>query len=193
MTAPSTLNVAAASPVATGGLLIAPAGTALPTDATTTPNAAFVPLGYVSDEGVTDGSDAASIDDIFAWGGDNVASLQSTGSVQRYAFKLIEWFNTDAAKFLYGTSNVTITAPTGGVGTKLAILDKGAEIAACEAILDMKFKNKKMRIVIPSAVPQVTGRDPLVHTGLAAAEVTITCLKDGSGNRQYIYLVNDDG
>lgn len=178
--------------MATGGILIAPAGTALPTTATATPNAAFLAMGYVSDEGVQDGSDAASSDDIFAWGGDQVATLQSTGSIQRYSFKLIEWFNTDAAKFLYGSGNVTVTAAGVGTPTKLAIVDKGAEIDPVAVILDMKYLAKRMRIVIPNARPQITAKDPLVHTGLAATEVTITCLKDGSGNRQYIYLDNDD-
>lgn len=192
MTAPSTKQVAAASPGTTGGVLWAPAGTALPTTATATPNVAFVPLGYISDEGISDGSDAASYDDIFAWGGDNIATLQTTGSVQRYSFKLAELYNTDATKFVYGTSNVTVTAAGVGTPTKMAILDKGAEITPCEVIIDIKYLGKKGRIVIPNAVPQVTSRDPLVHTDVAKTEVTITCLKDASGNRQYIYLENDD-
>ena len=185
-------NVAAASPVATGGMLVAPLGTALPTSETATLDAAFIPLGYISDDGIGDNSDAASVDDIFAWGGDNVASLQTTGSVKRYVAKLIELFNEDVANFLYGDANVTFTAAAGADGSKLAILDKAEELEACVVVFDMKYKGKRKRIVVPNAQPQITAEDAHVHTAISGVEVTVTCLKDESGVRQYIYMQNDD-
>jgi hypothetical protein len=185
-------NVAAASPVATGGMLVAPSGTPLPTDATSALDAAFVPLGYIGIDGLGDGSDAASTEDVFAWGGDQVATLQTTGSIKRYVAKLIELFNADVANFLYGEANVTFTAAAGVDGSKLAILDKGAEIDPCVIVFDMKYKGKRKRIVCANAQPQVTSEDPHVHTAVSGTEVTVTCLKDDAGNRQYIYMQNDD-
>lgn len=185
-------NVAAASPVATGGMLIAPFGTPLPTNATVALDAAFIPLGYIGADGLGDGSDAANIEDVFAWGGDNVATLQTTGSVKRYVAKLIELFNEDVANFLYGEDNVTFTAAAGADGSKLAILDKGEEIAPCIVVFDMKYKGKRKRIVNPNAQPQVTAEDPHTNTAISGTEVTVTALKDESGNRQYIYMQNDD-
>lgn len=185
-------NVAAASPVATGGMLVAPLGTPLPTDATSALNVAFVPLGYVSDDGVGDNSDAANVEDVFAWGGDNVASLRTTGSVKRYVAKLIELFNEDVANFLHGEDNVTFTAAAGADGSKLAILDKGEEIAPCVVVFDMKYKGKRKRIVCANAQPEVTAEDAHVHTAISGTEVTVTCLKDEAGVRQYIYMENDD-
>jgi hypothetical protein len=190
--AQTTANVAAASPVATGGMLVAPLGTALPTNATVALDAAFIPLGYVSEDGVGDSSDAASTEDVFAWGGDNVASLSTTGSVKRYVAKLIELFNEDVANFLYGEANVTFTAAAGVDGSKLAILDKAEEIDACVVVFDMKYKGKRKRIVIANAQPQVTAEDAHVHTAISGTEVTVTCLKDDAGVRQYIYMQNDD-
>lgn len=185
-------NVAAASPVATGGMLVAPFGTALPTDATGALDAAFIPLGYINSDGIGDGSDAASTEDVFAWGGDQVATLETTGSIKRYVAKLIELFNEDVADFLYGEDNVTFTAAAGVDGSKLAILDKAEEILPCIVVFDMKYKGKRKRIVCANAQPQVTSEDPHVHTGISATEVTVTCLKDDSGVRQYIYMQNDD-
>ena len=45
-------NVSAASPISTGGVLVAPKGTALPTDETTALNAAFKALGYIGERRV---------------------------------------------------------------------------------------------------------------------------------------------
>lgn len=185
-------NVAAASPVATGGMLVAPFGTPLPTNATSPLDDACIPLGYINIDGLGDGSDAASIEDVFAWGGDQVATLQTTGSIKRYVAKLIELFNKDVAEFLNGEANVTFTAAAGITGSKLAILDKGDEIAPCIVIFDMKYKGKRKRIVCANAQPQVTAEDPHVHTAISGTEVTVTCLKDASGVRQYIYMQNDD-
>lgn len=185
-------NVAAASPVATGGMLVAPFGTPLPTNATSTPNAAFIPLGYISVDGLGDGSDAASVEDIFAWGGDQVATLETTGSIKRYVAKLIELFNEDVANFVHGDDNVTFTAAAGADGSKLAILDKAEEIAPCIVMFDMKYKGKRKRIICANAQPQVTAEDPHVHTAISGTEVTVTCLKDEAGVRQYIYMQNDD-
>lgn len=184
-------NVAAASPVATGGVLWAPLGTPLPTTAISTPNAAFIPLGYISEDGVGDSSDAASIEDIFAWGGDNVATLETTGSVKRYVFKLIELFNEDVANFLYGDANVTAVAADEDTGETIAIVDKGESIPPGILLLDMKYQGKRKRIVCPNAQASITAEDPLVHTAISGTEVTATCKKDDSGNRQYIYLQND--
>lgn len=185
-------NVAAASPVAAGGMWVAPLGTPLPTSATAALNAAFIPLGYVSTDGVQDSSDAASREDVFAWGGDQVATLLQQGSVKRYTVKLIEVYNPDVAEFIYGEDNVAVTAAAGGDGTKIAIGDTGEEIAPCVVVFDMKYGEKRERRVVPKGQPQVTAEDPLVHTALAGYEVQTTCLKDDSGKRQYIYRQNDD-
>lgn len=185
-------NVAAASPVATGGMSVAPLGTALPTTAAEALDVAFVPLGYISADGLQNTGDAASNEDVFAWGGDLIATLQTTGSIKRYTSKLVEFFNPDVAEFLYGADNVTVTAATGPDGTKIDIEDTGEEIPRCVVVYDMKYQGKRARVVVPIGQPQVTSEDPFVHTALAGTEVQVTCFKDESGKRQYLYLVNDD-
>lgn len=190
--AQNSANVAAASPVATGGMLIAPLGTPLPTSAAGSLDAAFVPLGYIGADGLQNTGDAAQSEDVFAWGGDLVATLQTVGSIKRYTSKLIEFFNPDVSEFLYGADNVTVTAAAGADGTKIDIADKGEEIDRCSVIYDMRYQGKRARVVVPIGQPQVTGEDPFVHTAIAGTDIQVTCFKDESGNRQYLYLVNDD-
>ena len=74
MAAPDARNVAAAKPYAGGGIYWAPVGTALPTDEMTPLPAAYIPLGYVSEDGVQPTRDT-NIEKIKAWGGDIVAAL----------------------------------------------------------------------------------------------------------------------
>jgi hypothetical protein len=185
-------NVAAASPVATGGVLWAPEGTALPTDATTALNAAFVALGYVGEDGLTPSGEAASSEDQVAWGGDVVATLDTSKSVGRYTFKLIEVFSQDVAEFVFGADNVTVTAAVGTTGTRIAIADNGQEPPRGVFVFDMIYRGKRMRRVLPVGQPRLTAEDALVHSALGGYEIEVTALPDNAGNRQYRYFEDDD-
>lgn len=97
-------NVSFGKPKATGALFVAPAGTPVPTNATSDLNAAFKGLGYVSDEGLVNGVET-DVEDVYAWGGDNVLSGQTTYA-EMFTFNLIET-NVETAKLYYGEGNVT--------------------------------------------------------------------------------------
>jgi hypothetical protein len=186
-------NVLAGSPLVTGGILAAPKGTALPTDETTTLNAAFKALGYASEDGLAPSGDASSLKDIVAWGQDIVASLTDTKSVTRFKFTLIEALNPDVAKFIYGAGNVTVTAAVSGTsGTKLAILDKGADPDIQAFAFEMRYQGKKARIIVPLGRPNITAELAWADSDVTGYEVELTCLPDSSGNRTYRYYANDD-
>ena len=68
------LNVTTGKPKIGGSIFRAPIGTALPTDATTALNVAFVGMGYVSEDGVTNSTDM-EMENIKAWGGDTVLNV----------------------------------------------------------------------------------------------------------------------
>ena len=55
-------NVSLGKPKKTGCLYYAPAGTALPTDATTALPAAYTCVGYLSEDGVTNATDTDTTD-----------------------------------------------------------------------------------------------------------------------------------
>lgn len=98
-------NVSFGKPKATGALFVAPAGTTVPTNATDALDEAFAALGYVSDEGLVNGVET-DVEDVFAWGGDNVLSDQTT-YMEMFTFNLIET-NVEVAKLYYGEDNVTV-------------------------------------------------------------------------------------
>lgn len=98
-------NVSFGKPKATGALFVAPYGTPVPTNATDALDSAFENLGYVSDEGLVNGIET-DIEDIYAWGGDNVLSDQTTYA-EMFTFNLIET-NVPTAKLYYGEDNVTV-------------------------------------------------------------------------------------
>jgi hypothetical protein len=99
-------NVSFGKPKATGALFVAPAGTAVPTDATSALNVAFKNLGYISDAGLVN-SVSTNVQDIYSWGGDRVLSDQ-TNFMEMFTFNLIET-NAEVAKLYYGAGNVTVS------------------------------------------------------------------------------------
>ena len=185
-------NVAAGSPLVTGGILAAPLGTALPTTAAAALNAAFKGLGYAGEDGLVPSGDAASTTDIKAWGGAIVASLTDTPATKKYTFTLIEAYNQDVNEFVYGEGNVVVTAAAGSVGTLIAIEDKGVEPGAYSMVFEMRYGNKKKRGVIPNGSVKVLAERPYVDADVTGWECEVTALADADGLYVYWYLEDDD-
>ena len=103
-------EVAAPSPKVTGGVLQAPLGTTLPTDAVTVLDPAFTQLGHVSDAGV-DRDEQRPNTEVNDWGGDLIAILQDKYGIT-LKFKLLQLMNADVQKAAHGADNVTVRPPT---------------------------------------------------------------------------------
>jgi hypothetical protein len=185
-------NVAAGSPLVTGGILAAPIGTALPTNAYAALNAAFVGLGHAGEDGLVPSGDAASTTDIKAWGGAIVASLTDTPATKKYTFVLIEAFNQDVNEFVYGAGNVTVTAASGEVGTLIAIEDKSTEPGPYSLAFELRYGAKKKRGIIPNGTVKILAERPYVDSDVTGWECEVTCIADEDGVYVYWYLEDDD-
>lgn len=176
-------NVTTGKPAIGGAISVAALGSTLPTNATGTLDAAFKGLGYVSEDGLVN-SNTFDSEDIKAWGGDVVASLESAKE-DKFQFTLIEVLNKDVLGIIYGESNVTGTA----LATGFTINANATAHTAHSWVVDMVMKgNVLKRIVVPNAVISEIGDITYKDDEPVGYEVTLTALPDTSGNTHYEYI-----
>lgn len=186
---PAVANVLQGKPLTTGGILRAPLGTALPTDASTAPAAAFIGLGYVGDAGLTEAI-GRTTNKIFAWGGDTVKVVQTEFSVT-YTFTFLESLNDNVLKAVYGDSNVTTTAATATTGTLRSVKLNGNTLEHAAWVFEMKDGTSRIRVAVANG--QITDIGDVTYDdgSVIGYPVTLEAFKDASGNQAYKYL--DDG
>lgn len=158
----------------TGAAHYAPAGTPLPTDATTALPAAFLEAGYISSDGVTR-AHSTSTNDIQAWQNSAVVRTVVTKDTLTFKFAMLET-NDVAEQIYYGT------VPTAGMVAGKA----GAGVRGVW-VFDVIDGAKLERIVVPDG--QVTAWDDIAYKGTDAVMygVTVTAYPDTSGNSDYKY------
>jgi hypothetical protein len=182
-------NVVAGKPLTTGGVLIAPLGTALPTAVATAPAAGFAAAGYIGDNGVTEGT-GRSTTKVKAWGGDIVKILQTEFSVT-YKFMFLESLNSNVLKAVYGDTNVTTTAATASTGTLQAVKINSGILPHKTMLFEVKDGPARVRIAVPDG--QITEVSDVTYSDgeVIGYEVTVEAFQDASGNNAYKY--SDDG
>ncbi|WP_298736921.1 phage tail protein [uncultured Subdoligranulum sp.] len=179
-------NVTAGKPKITGAIFRAPVGSTLPTDAKTELDTAFKCLGYVSEDGVTNGNSPES-EQTKAWGGDVVLSTQ-TEKPDTFQFKLIEAKNVDVLKMIYGDSHVTGDLDT-GIKVDVTAEDPGP----AAYVIDMILKDGDLkRLVIPSA--SISEMDDIVYNDSEPVgyDVTLTATADDTGCTHHEYIVKKE-
>ena len=183
MAATNTKNVLALSPKASGGVLAAPLGTDVPTGLTVDLDEAFVSLGYVSEDGVTE-TVSRDVEKIKAWGNQTVKIL-TTDHEATWSLSLLEVANLDALRSVYGSNAVEKDDDSGEVTVKIA----ATELPEQTIVFDMYDKGTDVaeRIVIPRARVTEIGDVVYTHGDISRFEITLEALEDADGNKAYKY------
>lgn len=173
-------SVAVGKPKVGGAVFIAPIGSTLPTDASTTLDEAFKCLGYISEDGVvvTEERDSETIP---AWGGDTVATVQ-TSYTETFTFTPIE-VNPVVAAAEYGDDNVEVEAG------KMTITHNSAELPEKALVIETVPNSKTVdRFLVPRAKLTEKGDLTMTDSEPMGRECTFTALPDDSGNTAYEYM-----
>lgn len=173
-------------PLVTGGIYAAPVGTALPTDAIASLAAAFLAVGYVTDDGLTKTINRDT-SNVLAWGGDLIAVTQKSFTAQ-FKFKMAEYLNATPQGLLYGTSNVTTTTATGTDSTAVAVTS--APPPHNSWVIEMRQGNGRIRLVIPDGMISDQGDVVYKDDDVASLEVTVTSFIDISSRYFYEYMTS---
>lgn len=170
-----------------GYIWVAPLGTAIPTDATAALDKAFVGLGYLSEDGLTEPASFEPGDDIVAAGGDTVAQADPTFS-KTWTGTCIEALNEDLLKVAYGSANVTVT-PASTTDGSITIKEQAGDIEHHVIVIDEMLKGgRKRRNVMADATFLITGDISHVHTALVNFEFTITAYPTANQPAQTQYI-----
>lgn len=160
------LQVTAGQPKVGGAVFWAPLGSTLPATASATLDTAFVCLGYVSEDGVTF-SRSRETEDVTAWGGDKVLTLQ-TEKTDTAQMTLIEALNENVLKLVHGADNVT-----GALATGLTVKENSQELDYGVWVIDAVLNGDiLMRTIMPNA--KVTNIDDIQFASNAAVGYNVT-------------------
>lgn len=180
---PTVSNVSTGKPKVAGAVFRAPAGTTLPTDASTQLVEAFADLGYVSEDGVTNNNTAES-DTVNAWGGDTVLAIQ-TEKPDEWTLTLIESLNPNVLKTVYGDANVTENAQAGTI-TVQATADQPLDAVY---VIDMALKGGALkRVVIPIGSLSEVGEIVYKDDEAIGYAITLQAMPDANGVTHYEYI-----
>ena len=173
-------NVSVGKGVAGGYAYSAPIGTTAPTDIETDLDVAFVNLGLIGEDGITN-SIEEDTENIVDMNGDTVLVTRSSRE-ETYNFILIETKKNSLAE-KYGYSNVTDA--DGVITAKHNAKDRTPRVYVFEMELT---DGRRQRTVIPNGKVTEVGETVYNSTEAIGYEVTVTCSPDANGDSVIDYI-----
>ena len=168
-----------------GSIHIAPVGTALPTTIAASLNAAFVDLGYISEDGISLSS-AADVTDILSFQSLLPVRKVVTGRTFDLSFTVREW-TAEGIVFAFGGGEVT---EAGGVYTFTPPADSDA-LYERALIATWADGEKNYRLVIPRGVVSEGVETTIARGAAADLPITFSILAVDEATPGY-YLITDD-
>lgn len=176
----NTANVSSGKGVAGGYLFSAPVGTALPTDNKTALDAAFVNLGFVSEDGIAESIESDN-EELRDMNGD-VVHVAKSSRTETITATLIE-VKKDSLAEQYGHANVTDA--DGLITVKHNSKENDDRVYVLELLLK---DNRRWRQVVPNGKVTEVGELSIASGSVIGREVTITAATDENGNSVIDYI-----
>jgi hypothetical protein len=159
----------------TGAVYGAPTGTALPTSATASLNAAFEELGYLTEDGIRE-NNGSEVTDIKAWQNAAVVRSIQTSHTLTYHMTFMETSDQVLETFYGNYENGTVEI-RGELGVRQSW------------VLHVEDGDDLRRIVIPDGQVTETGEVAYVNGEAVTYPVTITCFPDNDEVKAYHYIL----
>lgn len=168
----------------TGAVYMAPTGTALPTSIAGSLNAAFVDVGYLSEDGITL-SNSVETTDLTAWQNAAVVRKIQTSHELSAAFSMLET-NANSLELYFND----YTAGPGGTDAVVQVTGTQGW-RGCMVIDITDDATNDVRIVLPDAQVIEFADINVVNGDAMQYGVTLTCYPDGSDVKAYLYFDTD--
>lgn len=180
----NTGNVTAAKPKVGGAVFCADTTATLPTTASASLGVGYADLGYISTDGVKNGTEM-TVETVKAWGGDVVLAAEN-GKVDTFVMRFVEGTNVDVLKTVYGDGNVE-----GDLSTGITVRANSVEHTEKIIVIDTILKgNAIKRLVIPRGKLTAVGEIQYVDNVPIGYDGTFTALPyatwNGDTHREYI-------
>ena len=171
---------------ATGAIWVAPKGTSLPTDATTSLAGTWVLLGFTSDAGVTI-SESTNNNSIRAWEERTEVFTARTEYTENLSFMPIQC-NSDVAKLCWGSDKVTV-----GTGGALTVKHHGAEIDPVCIVIETTPRTGIVKRFTGTFQLTTRGEQVMDGTQVDGRQLTFNAIADEYGVTMYEYTAFTTG
>ncbi len=165
---------AATIPSSGAAISVAPLGTPLPTSAFSTLNVGFVDLGWVGEDGVTDGP-KRSVTRHKAWGGEIVKTTQDDYE-ETIKFSLLE-SNKHVLETVFGASNVSVN------GYEIRVDHDSKQLGRQIFCIDFVDGGAVGRILIREGLITEVADIKYDHKELTSYDLTVDVYKPGDGSK----------